>query len=120
MEMITTRNYRRSLTSIKSFRNGLILLMVFNVVDAFYTLMWIQTGLAVEANPLMNSALSMGPGIFVIIKMTMVALGLALLWRLRENKFARIAVLLPAVFYSVVVGAHIGHSIRLYLGWSIF
>jgi hypothetical protein len=96
------------------------MLMVFNVIDAFYTLMWIQSGLAVEANPLMNSALSMGPGVFVIIKMTMVTLGLALLWRRRENKFARIAVLLPAVFYAVVVGSHIAHSIRLGLGWSIF
>ena len=120
MEMTTTQNYRQSLTSIRSFRNGLIMLMVFNVVDAFYTLMWVQSGLAVEANPLMNSALSMGPGAFIIIKMTMVSLGLILLWRLRENKFARITVLVPAVFYSVVIGSHIAHSIRLGLGWSIF
>lgn len=120
MEMTTERNHRPSLTSIKSFRDGLILLMLFNVIDAFYTLMWIHAGLAVEANPLMNVALGMGPWAFVIIKMTMVTLGIILLWRFREVKFARVTVVVPAVFYAAVVGTHFGHSVRLYLGLSIF
>ena len=52
--------------------------------------------------------------------MTMVSLGIFLLWRFREVKFARVAVVAPAVFYAAVVGTHFGHSVRLYLGWSIF
>ena len=116
MEMSDTRNPRSTLMSITSFRNGLILLMVFNIIDALYTLMWIQNGLAVEANPIMNSALSMGPGTFLIVKVLMVTLGLTLLWRLRASSFARIALIIPALFYSAIIGTHIAHSIRLGFG----
>jgi hypothetical protein len=102
--------------SITSFRNGIILLMIFNVIDALYTLAWIQNGLAVEANPIMDSALSIGPGTFILVKVLMVSLGLTLLWRLRETTFARMALIIPAVFYSAIIGTHIAHSIRLGFG----
>tara|TARA_Y100001963_G_C6608134_1_gene365781 strand:+ start:278 stop:643 length:366 start_codon:yes stop_codon:yes gene_type:complete len=109
-----------SLTSISSFRNGLILLLAFNAIDAVYTLIWIQNSLAVEANPLMVTALEFGPWAFIGIKIVLASMGVFLLWKLRHIRLARVSVILPAVFYSIIVGMHIAHSLKLGFGMSLF
>jgi hypothetical protein len=51
----------------------LVVMNVFNFIDATLTLYSIQSGLAVEINPIMNFALSLGPKWFLIIKTLLIA-----------------------------------------------
>ena len=54
--------------------------LVLNVLDAIFTLNWVQRGQAQEANPLMDIIIS-NPVLFVCVKMSLVNLGCYLLWQ---------------------------------------
>jgi len=96
-----------------SFRRALVVLLVFNVMDALFTLGWIDAGLASEANPLMETALSHGAEFFIGSKLALVSLGSAILWRHAGLPLARLAALPVLVLYAAVVGAHLGTAIHL-------
>ena len=91
-----------------SFEGGLAMVLVLNLLDAFFTLGWVHSGMASEANPLMAFALGQGTSIFVLSKVALVVLGVALLWRHREHRFARVALVPTALLYAGVAGTHLG------------
>lgn len=86
--------------------------VIFNLLDAVLTMVWVNAGLAVEANPLMEPLLSASPVIFALAKMSLVSLGVLLLWRLRARVSAAIALMGTAVVYGAVVAYHI-HGLLL-------
>jgi len=100
------RQYAGRLISIESHRTTLGLTAVFNLVDAVLTLIWILTGHAIEANPLMASALDFGPVIFMLTKITVVSLGLTILWIRRKRVWVRYAALAIFGMYSYVMMIH--------------
>ncbi len=98
----------RGLLSIPSFEGGLRILLMLNLFDALATLFWVEAGLATEANPVMAQALNLGPGLFILSKITLVSLAVGLLWRHRDRSFARISAVPLGVLYAGVAGSHVG------------
>ena len=82
-----------------------------DVVDAFFailTSLWVSSGVAVEGNPVMAAVMQYGYGPFVLGKVALVGLGVGLLYRYREERFARLALVPAALLYSFVMGNHLG------------
>ena len=97
-----------------AFRRALGWLLALNVVDALFTLQWIQLALATEANPVMRWALERGPLHFLVAKCALVVGGAAVLWCHRERWLARVGLVPPALLYSLMGGVHVGYGL-LYL-----
>src|SRR5262245_8597756 len=83
-------------------------ILVLNLIDGISTLALVTAGLAVEANPLMESALAQGPLTFMTAKITLVSLGILFLWRMRRHRFAAVSLIGSMVVYSAVVLYHVG------------
>jgi hypothetical protein len=82
-------------------------LLILNLLDAIFTLMWIHAGIAGEGNPLMEHALSGGPVGFMVVKLSLVSLGVALLWRLRHRRAAAVAMVASATAYGSLCIYHL-------------
>lgn len=91
-----------------SFQLALILLLLLNFADALFTLHWVTTGVATEANPVMAWALDHGAEFFLLSKLLIVTSGVALLWRHADRPSVRLAAVPAFVLYSLVVGMHVG------------
>ena len=89
-----------------------MLTIVLNLLDAVFTLGFVQAGVAEEANPLMDSALAVSPVLFMLAKLSLVSLGIALLWRMRAHRAAAVGILCAALIYGSVVAYHI-HGVHI-------
>ena len=98
------------LTEMSSFDRGLRAILWLNLLDAACTLVWLQMGLATEANPIMNWALQLGPAAFILSKVGLVSLAVVMLWRHRQFSSARLALVPVAVLYALIAGTHIGFA----------
>ena len=88
-------------------------IVILNLLDASFTLVWTLSGLAIEANPLMDQALAHGPMRFMTVKLALVSLGLLLLWRLRVRKLAQVAIVGGALAYVVLLTYHLNEMPQL-------
>jgi hypothetical protein len=91
------------------------LVVVLNLLDAMWTLAFVEGGHAGEANPLMNSALNHGPVGFMVTKLALVSLSVLLLWRLRDRTAATVGLYSGAAAYTAVVAYHLSNT-HLLLG----
>ena len=91
----------------KTVASSLRLLFIFNLLDAFLTILWINSGIAIEANPIMAAAMSHGMSFFVLIKITAVTLAIAVLWSTRSNRLSRYASVLSSTSMGIVVIYHV-------------
>jgi hypothetical protein len=89
------------------------LVVVLNLLDALWTITFLEAGVADEANPLMVSALAHGPVGFMIAKLALVSLSVMLLWRLRHRRSAVLALWSGAMAYSLVVAYHVSNAHHL-------
>ena len=87
---------------------------ILNVLDGILTLWWYFSGRATEANPAMSNLIKTHPLLFIIVKMTLVALGSYLLWRLRHRALAVIAIFIAFMVYYTVLVYHLQHM-NLYI-----
>ncbi len=87
--------------------------IVLNLVDALWTLTYIEAGVARESNPLMEKALAFGPIAFVLAKLALVSLSVLLLWRLRERRSAAVALWSGAMTYTAIACYHLGNVHQL-------
>ena len=92
---------------LQYLKTTLALLLVFNLLDGVFTLISVLAGVAVEANPLMDQLLEVGPVAFMVGKVLIVSLGIGLLWRLRQRKFALIGSVGTCVVYFFVCVWHL-------------
>lgn len=81
--------------------------LVLNVFDGIVTLALIHTGLATEANPLMDELLGHGPVQFMFFKSALVSLSVLLLWRLRQQRIACLALYAAAATYGLLAIYHV-------------
>jgi len=88
-------------------------LLILNLLDAILTLFWVYSGLGQEMNPLLRDLIENSPIGFVIVKLSLVALGSLLLWRHRERKLAVIAIVLAFLLYYGLLLWHIGLLSRI-------
>jgi len=108
--------HSNQLISRESHRTTLILTVIFNFIDATLTLGWVLAGYAVEANPLMASALDLGPTAFMFAKIAVVNLGLTMLWLQRKKTWVRAAALAILGLYSYVMMIHAFFILDIILG----
>lgn len=82
--------------------------LALNLADALFTVLWIQRGLASEANPLLAELAHGHPLAFIAAKLTVVTLGSLLLWLHRQRPLAVIFIFVAFGVYYAVLLAHIG------------
>ncbi len=91
---------------------------VLNVLDGILTIIWIFTGRATESNPLMDNLIQFHPVLFIIVKMALVLLGTALLWRLRRQAMAVVAIFLAFMVYYAILIYHLSAmNLDIVLDW---
>ena len=96
---------------------GLVLGVIFllNLLDAGFTLLWVQTGLAREANPLLRTLVHEEWELFLLVKVLFVGMGLWLIWLFRGNRIAALGLPILLAAYLGVVLYHSGIMIGLAL-----
>lgn len=93
--------------------------LVLNLLDAIFTLLWVWAGLAKEANPLMRDLAHHHPVAFAAAKLALVGLASALLWRWRDRPLAVVAIFLAFLVYYALLLAHVGF-LSLVVGALVF
>ena len=82
--------------------------LVLNVLDGVLTILWIQLGLAEEANPLLRPVLRHSAIAFIVLKLGAVSSGTMFLWRRRCHPMAAAAIVGSFLAYSLVFLLHLG------------
>lgn len=82
-------------------------ILVLNLFDGIVTLALIHTGLATEANPLMDELLGHSALHFMFFKTALVSLSVLLLWRLRRIRIACVAMYGAAAAYGLLALYHL-------------
>ena len=85
-------------------------LLVLNLLDALFTLVWVRAGLAQEANALMRDLVNDHAVLFVVTKLGLVSLGSLLLWRRRAHAGAVVAIFAAFLAYYLVLLYHLQYS----------
>jgi hypothetical protein len=88
-------------------------IIVLNLVDAVFTLLYTGVGLASEGNPLMDQVLRESPTMFMAVKLALVSLGVLMLWRLRQRRAAAVGLVASAGAYSMLALYHLSEAHRL-------
>ena len=88
-------------------------LLVLNLLDALFTLVWVRAGLAREANALMRDLVNDHAVLFVVTKLSLVSLGSLLLWRWRTHAGAVVAIFGAFLAYYFVLLYHLQYSSTL-------
>jgi hypothetical protein len=84
--------------------------LVLNLLDALFTLVWVRSGLATEANPLIAQLVTEHAVGFVAVKLGLVSLGSWLLWRRRERPAAAIAIVAVFLVYYLILLYHLQYA----------
>lgn len=82
-------------------------ILILNLFDGIVTLALVETGLATEANPLMDTLLGHGAVSFMAFKIALVSLSVLLLWRLQRLRVAFVALHAAAAGYAVLALYHL-------------
>jgi hypothetical protein len=83
--------------------------LTLNVLDAFFTLIWISAGLAHEANVLMAPLIERAPALFVAVKLGLVGMGTWVLWLRRDRPLAVIGIFVVFLAYYAILALHLDH-----------
>ncbi|UCF86673.1 MAG: hypothetical protein JSV71_04095 [Nitrospiraceae bacterium] len=81
----------------------LLAVLIFNYLDSYMTLILLQKGLVIEANPFMSLHLENGISPFVINKGLITAASLTILCIFKNFRFARIGLVLSLIAYVSIV-----------------
>ena len=99
----------RLLTILDRLPIELTLSVIFfaNILDAVLTIHWIDTGIATEANPIMEYFLQFGFAWFLVGKISIVSFACLTLWKLRENRLSKAVTILGCVVYCAIITFHL-------------
>jgi hypothetical protein len=93
-------------------------IIVLNVLDAIFTMIWVQAGLANEANVLLEDLVSNHTVLFMVVKLVLVSLGSILLWRYRMQPLAVVGLFFVFLAYYYILLYHLSF-LRLLKGFLI-
>ena len=82
-------------------------ILVSNLIDAAFTIVWTTAGLATEANPLMVDVLARSPILFMLAKLALVSGGIFLLFRLRRRRLALAGLYACGCIYAGLLVYHV-------------
>ena len=85
-----------------------VALVILNLLDAVFTLTWVQLGVATEANVLLAGVLDTSAVGFMLVKIGLVSLGVELLWRQRRRPLAVVGLVVCFVAYNTLLVYHLG------------
>ncbi|MBW2268357.1 MAG: hypothetical protein JRH16_07250 [Deltaproteobacteria bacterium] len=85
-------------------------MLVLNLCDALFTLVWVRWGLAREANTLLDELVNENAVAFVATKLGLVSLGSWVLWQRRSRPLAVIAIFIAFVLYYLVLLYHVQYA----------
>lgn len=94
-----------------------VALLMLNLMDGLFTLLFLQLGVAEELNPLMRLAYEQSPLFFMFAKLLIVNTGLWLLCLHRRLRASRIAIRAGAVVYGIIVVYHLAFLTHLVMHW---
>lgn len=89
------------------------MVIVLNLIDGIFTILYTHLGVATEANPLMDQVLSASPVVFMITKLMLVSLGVCLLWRLRHRRVAAAGLIAVGSAYACLFVYHLSAAYHL-------
>jgi hypothetical protein len=81
--------------------------VILNLVDAVLTLLWVHSGLAHEANPLLEQMVHQRAVVFVVVKLILVSTGVWLLWQRRQHPLAVVGLFASFLLYYGVLLHHL-------------
>lgn len=81
--------------------------LVLNLLDGIFTLLWVRHGLAEEANALMRDLAHEQAFAFLLSKIALVSLGCVFLWRLRTHPLAVVGIFVAFAVYYLVLLLHV-------------
>ena len=96
-----------SLAHFLFLRRLVVAVLVLNLLDGVLTMVWIFTGAASEANPLLEPWVYEQPILFMGAKMALVGLGSLLLWRQRKRPSAVVAIFIGFMTYYFILLYHL-------------
>lgn len=82
-------------------------ILVLNAIDAALTIVWVSSGEAREANPIMRGYFAHGAVPFAAVKLVLVSLGTFLLWRHRRRPLAVVGIFVALLTYYYVLLYHL-------------
>ena len=85
-------------------------ILVLNLLDAVFTIHWVSTRRAREANPFMAPLIEAHPVLFAIFKSILVFGGTWLLWRNRKRRLAVVAIFIAFLAYYFVLLFHLSSA----------
>ena len=106
---IGTGEYVRFLNGIAKW------LIVLNLLDGIFTLIWVEHFGAGEWNVMMRDLVYQSPLLFMLVKLTVVSLGTIFLWRHRSRALAVISLFVAFFSYFLVVLYHLQYSSQVFL-----
>jgi hypothetical protein len=100
--------------------HGIVMVvLLLNLFDALFTLYWVRSGHATEANHLLAELVEKHAVVFVAVKTSLVSAGSWLLWHKRDRAFAVISIFVVFLAYYVVLLMHLQYTallVRFLLG----
>ncbi len=81
--------------------------IILNVLDIFFTLVWVGAGRAYEANLLLANLVNGHPVLFAVFKIALVSFGSFLLWKYRSHAFAVVGIFFVFVVYYFTLLHHL-------------
>ena len=97
--------------SVSVLRLVVLALLLLNLLDAVFTLVWVETGIAREANLLLEGILSQSAIGFMFVKMALVSLGVLLLWRYRDRRLSIAGLAVACLAYNALLVYHLGIAV---------
>ena len=93
---------------IESYTILITLIFVLSFLDAIFTVVWLDSGLATEANPLLKQIVDSGNFAFVASKVFMTLIGCYILYKVKDkSKTARFAIVSLFLMYTLLILYHI-------------
>jgi len=87
--------------------------LVLNLFDAIFTLVWVRFGYAREANLMIDRLVENHALAFVAVKLGLVGMGSWLLWQRRNHATAVVAIFVAFVTYYLVLLYHVQYAATL-------
>jgi hypothetical protein len=87
--------------------------LVLNLLDAIFTLVWVRWGFAREANLMIDRLVDQNAVGFIGVKMSLVGMGSWLLWQRRHHATAVIAIFIAFLTYYMVLLYHVQYAATL-------
>jgi len=87
--------------------------LVLNLLDAIFTLVWVRWGFAREANLMIDRLVERHAVVFIAVKLGLVGMGSWLLWQRRHHATAVIAIFIAFMTYYLVLLYHVQYAATL-------